>query len=186
MKWHANNISLHFKPAANISHHGFESEGGKKNTVALNDYNGLIMFHPYIVITLVLSVLVCSGQAWFNDPLEFRFSSDGLIPGWYCVRVDEVSPPGWHDNYVCTNKPLPLTYRSSGTDCNRNSGNKCVHMVEPMDPVWADNQLCVSGDEPVELVWSWCGTVKGMKCVLFYEPGSSWFYDDNYLCWREY
>jgi hypothetical protein len=144
------------------------------------------MFYSFVVITLVFFAFVHPGQAWFNDPLEFRFNSNGTIPGWYCVRVDEISPSGWHDNYVCTNKPLPLTYRSSGIECNRFSGDKCVHLVEPADPAWADNQLCLSGDVPVELVWSWCGMVKGMKCTLFYEPGSNWFYDDNYLCWREY
>ena len=144
------------------------------------------MFSPLAVATLVLFHFIYPGQAWFDDPLEFRFSSSGTIAGWYCIRVDEISPPGWHDNYVCTNKPLPLTYRSSGTECNRTSGDKCVHMVEPADPAWADNQLCLSSGAPIELVWSWCGTVAGMKCILLYEPGSDWIYDDNYLCWREY
>ncbi|CAF3719611.1 unnamed protein product [Adineta steineri] len=144
------------------------------------------MFNSFQVSSLVLFGLFCLGEAWFNDPLEFRFSSNGVIQGWYCVRVDMLNPSGWHDNYICTNKPLPLSFRSRGTDCNRFNGEKCVHMVEPSDPSWSENELCLASGTPVELVWSWCGTVDGMKCVLLYEPGSNWIYDDNYLCWREY
>jgi hypothetical protein len=40
-------------------------------------------------------VLLWSGEACFNNPLECRFSSHGVIQGWYCVCVDMIHPPGW-------------------------------------------------------------------------------------------
>jgi hypothetical protein len=144
-----------------------------------------------IVIFAAIFLVVWGISADSNDsstPLKFRFSFLGPLDGWHCVLVDELTPPGWDDNYICTNKPLSLTYSRRSEECQRVDNIKCVNLVVPSDPNWFNNRLCVPQESHVQLVWSYCGPISNMECVKFDEPWSSSlpYFDNSYLCWKEY
>ncbi|CAF0882331.1 unnamed protein product [Adineta steineri] len=119
-------------------------------------------------------------------PLEFRFNPNSHINGWWCVKMDEITP-GWSNNYLCTNKDIGLVWRAHRDQCQPNL--KCTATVEPLDPQvwwWQDNALCLPVTSNVELVWSYCGTLPQMSCVHMFDSVSPAPFLDNYLCWKEY
>lgn len=138
-----------------------------------------------MIVFLLLFALLCQCSDTCL-PLEIMFSPGGTIHGWHCIPFTEVSPPGWLDNSLCTNKPIGLTYINHPLGVSSNVGRKCVHLSEPTDGVWIDNYLCLSSNSNIELVWSTFGKINNMACILCAEQDDAKDYQDNYLCWKEH
>lgn len=117
-----------------------------------------------------------------REPLQFKFSSDSHINGWWCVRVVEISP-SWQDNYLCTNRDIGLEWRAHYAECNTNM--KCVYLPEIADSAWTDNALCLPLNSKVDLTYSTCGKLPSMSCVHLFDPSGPLYLQDNYICWKE-
>ena len=59
-------------------------------------------------------------------PLKFRWSYRGPISGMECIKIFEPSDPNdWHDNFLCTNRPVGLRWHrcpKRACRCGKNAG----------------------------------------------------------------
>jgi len=72
---------------------------------------------------------------------KFRFSTNGPIPGMYCVPIIEMADPYWNAppyNCFCSDIDYGIQWSMAGPI----SGMRCVQITETANPTWTDDNFC--------------------------------------------
>lgn len=117
------------------------------------------------------------------EPVQFHFNKFSSIKDWWCIHMRE-SSTGWYDNYLCTSRDIGLTWKIHPVSCDES--RKCVAAVDPYKGVWNEHSLCLPGNSSIELVWSYCGPLDGMKCIVLDKESTGADFLDHHICWKEH
>jgi hypothetical protein len=156
----------------------------------LNNYLPDAVVNGYSGVAFELEAYSLSGHCdgWLetmlpgSDPQcsRFAFSSNGAVPGYHCVSVNEGSDPDhWEDNYFCTDSDEGMQWSSVGAIPDM----QCIQIVEGADPnTWDDNYLCWPGTQYTDGVsWSSAGAAPGKNYSQWDEGSDPDSWSDNFL-----